>query len=281
MNVARQRSVRNLVVLALTEDLDRGDVTTDATLDKPEESRRGSIVARSNLVVCGLEVAALVFRKVDDRLAARALVRDGEAVKAGTEVMRIEGPVGALLAAERTALNFLMRMSGVATLTRAYVEAIAGTGARIVDTRKTLPGFRALDKAAVRAGGGSNHRADLGSGILIKDNHIAACGSVRKAVERALERAPHSLRVEVEVDTLEQLDEAIAAGAHLVLLDNMTPEQVRKAAARAKPKGIKLEVSGGLRLESVREYAAAGADLLSVGALTHSAPAVDLALDLA
>jgi len=185
-----------------------------------------------------------------------------------------------VLAAERTALNFAQRLSGVATLARRYADAVAGTRARVVDTRKTTPGFRALEKAAVAAGGCGNHRFDLGSGILIKDNHIAACGSVRVAVEAAKARAPHPLRIEVEVGNLGELDEALAAGAEVVLLDNMSPAQVEVAAARAHGKGALVEVSGGITLATIGDYARAGADLISVGALTHSAPAVDIGLDV-
>jgi nicotinate-nucleotide pyrophosphorylase (carboxylating) len=193
---------------------------------------------------------------------------------------RIEGPAGSILVGERTALNFLQRLSGVATLSRAFADAVAGTGVRVVDTRKTTPGFRVLEKAAVLAGGCANHRFDLGSGVLIKDNHIAAVGSVRAAVERARQRAPHGLRVEVEVDTLDQLDEALAAGAEVVLLDNMSVDAVRDAVARAHARGALVEVSGGITLDTAPAYARCGVDLISVGALTHSARAVDFGLDV-
>ncbi len=193
-----------------------------------------------------------------------------------------------MLAAERTALNFIQRLSGVATLARRYADAVAAAGGpqgapgtcRVVDTRKTTPGFRVLEKAAVLAGGCANHRFDLGSGILIKDNHIAACGSVRAAVEAAKLKAPHPLRIEVEVTNLGELDEALAAGAEVVLLDNMSPAQVEVAAARAHSRHVVVEVSGGITLATIGDYARAGADLISVGALTHSAPAVDIGLDV-
>jgi nicotinate-nucleotide pyrophosphorylase (carboxylating) len=280
MDLSRLPAVRKLIELALAEDLDHGDPTTSAVFADSNPNATGVIVARAPLVIFGLDVAATVFREVDADLKTELRGKDGDFVPAGTELIRIAGPVRSLLSAERTALNFLMRLCGVATFTRAFVKEIEGTGAKIVDTRKTMPGFRVLDKAAVKAGGGHNHRADLGSGVLIKDNHIAAAGSVEKAVLTAKKHAPHSLRVEVEVDTLLQLDQAIAAGADLVLLDNMSVEEVKKAAAVAKPKGVEIEVSGGLKKESVRAYALAGADLLSIGALTHSAPAADVALDL-
>jgi nicotinate-nucleotide pyrophosphorylase (carboxylating) len=185
-----------------------------------------------------------------------------------------------MLAAERTALNFVQRLSGVATLSKRYADHVVGTKARVVDTRKTTPGYRVLEKAAVLAGGCANHRFDLGSGILIKDNHIAACGSVRAAVEAAKTRAPHPRRIEVEVTNLGELDEALNAGAEIVLLDNMTPSQVEVAAARAHSRGVLVEVSGGITLATIADYARAGADLISVGALTHSAPSVDIGLDV-
>lgn len=278
--LARLPAVARLIDLALDEDLGRGDVTTDTVVREVDRAVDAVIAARRPLVVFGLDVAAAVLHRVDAALTTRALVADGTAVAAGQAVLAIHGPARSILKAERTALNFLQRLSGVATQSRRFAEAVAGTGARVVDTRKTTPGYRMLEKAAVAAGGCANHRFDLGSGILIKDNHIAACGSVQVAVERARERAPHPLRIEVEVDTLEQLDEALEAGAEIVLLDNMTVEQVVVAAALAHARGALVEVSGNVTLETVRGYADAGADLISVGALTHSAPAVDLGLDV-
>jgi nicotinate-nucleotide pyrophosphorylase (carboxylating) len=195
-------------------------------------------------------------------------------------VLVVSGPAASILSAERTALNFLQRLSGVATLSRRFAEAVAHTTARVVDTRKTTPGYRVLEKAAVRAGGCSNHRFDLGSGVLIKDNHSAACGSVTEAIRRARAHAPHGLRIEVEVDTLAQLDQALDAGADVVLLDNMTPEQAAGATTRAHARNVLVEVSGGINLATAPRYAEAGVDIISAGALTHSAPAVDLALDV-
>jgi nicotinate-nucleotide pyrophosphorylase (carboxylating) len=209
-----------------------------------------------------------------------AQAADGAKVAARAPVAEVMGPARALLAAERTALNFLQRLSGVATQARKFADAAAGTRARVVDTRKTTPGWRALEKAAVAAGGCANHRADLGSGILIKDNHIVVCGGIRPAVERVRARAPHPLRVEVEVTSLAGVDEALAAGAEVILCDNMETAEVAEAVDRAHAKGILVEVSGGVTLERVPELARTGVDLISVGALTHSAPAVDLALDL-
>ena len=272
-------SVQKLVELALDEDLGRGDVTSAVTVGSDGPFVTADMNARTELVVCGLDVAALVFHRVDARIEIERRAADGDVVAPGTVVLIVRGPAQSVLAAERTALNFVQRLSGVATLARRYAQAVAGTGARVVDTRKTTPGFRVLEKAAVLAGGCGNHRFDLGSGVLIKDNHIAAVGSVTAAVQRAKARAPHPLRIEVEVTTLAELDEALAAGAEIVLLDNMAPAMVAEAAARAHGKGALVEVSGGITLATIGEYARAGADLISVGALTHSAPSVDLGLD--
>jgi nicotinate-nucleotide pyrophosphorylase (carboxylating) len=279
--LARLPAVARLIDLALDEDLGRGDITTEAVVQSGGGGvLRAAVVAREPLVVFGLDVASAVFWRVDAAIEVRAEARDGEAVAAGRTVLAVRGPAASILSAERTALNFLQRLSGVATLSRRFAEAVAHTKARVVDTRKTTPGYRVLEKAAVRAGGCSNHRFDLGSGVLIKDNHIAACGSVSEAVRRGRAHAPHPLRIEVEVDTLAQLDEALDAGADVVLLDNMTPEQAAGATARAHARGVLVEVSGGINLLSAPRYAEAGVDIISAGALTHSAPAVDLALDV-
>jgi nicotinate-nucleotide pyrophosphorylase (carboxylating) len=279
MDVATSPAVLQLIELALEEDLGRGDVTTEI-LDIDEGELSACIVAREPLVVFGLSVAALVFQRVDAGVQVEMLRKDGDALEPGQSVLRVTGRASSILTAERTALNFMQRLSGVATMASRFAEAVKGSSARVVDTRKTTPGYRVLEKAAVRAGGCHNHRADLGSGILIKDNHIVACGSVGEAVKRALASAPHGLRVEVEVDTDAQLDEAIAAGAHVVLLDNMSVDEVRVAAKKAQAAGLLVEVSGGITLETVGAYARAGADIISSGALTHSAPAVDLGLDI-
>jgi nicotinate-nucleotide pyrophosphorylase (carboxylating) len=274
-------AVERLIDLALEEDLGRGDVTTAAVLG-PAGDAEADLVAREPLVLAGLEVAAAVFLRVDATLVIERRSSDGDHQPAGSVVATVRGRAASLLAAERTALNFLQRLSGVATLTRAFVEAAGATGLRVTDTRKTTPGFRLLEKMAVRSGGGANHRFDLGSGVLIKDNHLALAGSVREAVLRARQGAPHGLKVEVEVDTLAQLDEALAAGADIVLLDNFAlpdmEEGVRRARARS-PRPL-VEVSGGVTLARVPELARAGVDLVSVGALTHSARAMDIALDM-
>ncbi|MCC6748464.1 MAG: carboxylating nicotinate-nucleotide diphosphorylase [Deltaproteobacteria bacterium] len=270
-------AIRQLIDLALEEDLGLGDVTT--RLMGPPRPAVGQVVARQSLVVCGLPLAAWVTERAEPQLGCEALVEEGALVSPGTVLVRLRGPSDALLRVERTVLNFLQRLCGVATLTHRYVEAARGTGARIVDTRKTLPGWRALDKYAVRRGGGHNHRADLSSGILIKDNHITAAGSVAEAVRRARAGAPHTLRVEVEVESLAAAEEALGAGAEVLLLDNFTPESVREVVARVKGRAL-VELSGGVNLGTVRAFAESGAELISVGALTHSAPAADLAMDL-
>ena len=292
-------AVRRLIELALDEDLGRGDITSQVTLGSDGRAVVADMNAREPIVVFGVDVAAAVFALVDPRIElevhapdgtrvdptpqrVRVAARPGEpgACDRGALILTAHGPAHQVLTAERTALNFIQRLSGVATLARRYADAVAGTKARVVDTRKTTPGFRVLEKHAVAAGGCGNHRFDLGSGILIKDNHIAACGSVRAAVEAAKAKAPHPLRVEVEVTNLGELDEALAAGAEIVLLDNMSPAQVEVAAARAHGRGVLVEVSGGITLATIADYARAGADLISVGALTHSAPAVDIGLDV-
>jgi nicotinate-nucleotide pyrophosphorylase (carboxylating) len=270
-------AVERLIELALEEDLGRGDATSEALVDASARAS-GVVLAKEPLVVSGLDVAARVFLRVDESVEVVCLVEDGQKVEPDAHLLRVKGPARALLGAERTALNFLQRLSGVATLARRYVDAIEGTGARIADTRKTTPGWRWLEKRAVRHGGASNHRADLAAGILIKDNHVALYG-VGGAVARARKNAPHSLRIEVEVTRLDQIDEALAAGADVLLLDNMTRAEIAQACLQVAGKAL-VEVSGGVTLETVRALAEAGPDILSVGRLTHSAPGVDLSLEL-
>jgi nicotinate-nucleotide pyrophosphorylase (carboxylating) len=276
-------AVWRLIEMALDEDLGRGDITGEAIFSETMNAR-AVMLAKTKLSLSGLDVAQAVFERVDGRCVCQPLYRDGSLLQPGTQVMTVEGPVRALLAAERTALNFVQRLSGIASLTRRFVDAVAGTGARIVDTRKTVPGFRFLDKRAVRHGGAHNHRADLASGILIKDNHIAAVGGVAAAIARVRDYAPHSVRIEVEVDELGQIEEALSAGIDLLLLDNMRPEQVREALELLPPRGDPrrplIEVSGGINLTTVRAHAEAGADLISIGALTHSVAAADLSLEI-
>jgi nicotinate-nucleotide pyrophosphorylase (carboxylating) len=267
---------------ALAEDVGSGDATTLATVSA-DCLAEGDIVAREPLVVSGLEVAVRVFGEVSGRLECECLVGDGAAVASGDVVMRVRGPAGALLTGERTALNLLQQLSGVASLTRRYVEAVEGTGVRVLDTRKTVPGLRWLQKQAVRHGGGTNHRVGLFDAILIKDNHLAAlaefdAGAVGEAVRRARERFP-GLLVEVEADRLDQVLAAVEAGADVVLLDNMSLETLRDAVKLTAGR-IRTEASGGVDLTTVRDIALTGVDAISVGALTHSARAMDLALDL-
>ncbi len=275
-------AVRRLIDLALEEDLGRGDVTTQAVI-APGLTASAHLVARTPLIPAGIEVCAAVFNRVDPAVAVTLRAKDGERVAAGTQLATFAGSAASILAAERTALNFVQRLSGVATLARAFVDAAAGSPLRITDTRKTTPGFRLLEKYAVRMGGASNHRYDLGSGVLIKDNHVAVAGGVRIAVERARGRVPHGLKIEVEVDSLVQLDEALEAGADIILLDNFSLPDIEQAVTRAKattPRPM-LEVSGGVTLQKIAALARTGVDIVSVGALTHSAPAVDLGLDIA
>ena len=270
-----------LLDLALEEDVGRGDATTAATI-RGGASWSGTIVARQAVVVAGLPLAGLVFGRLGGGIDEKPLAREGERVRAGAVILRFRGEARVLLAAERTLLNFLQRLSGVATLTRRFVDAVARTQATIVDTRKTIPGWRLLDKYAVRTGGARNHRFGLDDGILIKDNHVVACGGIRPAIERARSGAPHLLRVEVECDTTLQVDEALDAGADAILLDNMDLAALRGAVARIRKRSPKarIEASGGVTLERVRAIAETGVDWISVGALTHSAPAVDLSLEL-
>ena len=276
-------ATRKLIELALAEDLGpSGDRTSLATISASVRAT-AAFVARSPGVVAGLPVAAMVCRAVDPALVFAEVVADCSAVERGTRIATVSGPLRSILAAERVALNFLQRLSGVATLTRKFVDAAAGHRAKILDTRKTTPGWRRLEKYAVRCGGGTNHRMGLYDGILIKDNHLAGLGGdLRKAVEAARAYPGNAgLPVEVEVETLEQLEVALAVRADIVLLDNMTLEQQRAAVARrdAIAPGVLLEASGGVNLSTVRDIAATGVDRISVGALTHSAPALDIALD--
>lgn len=267
-----------IVVRALEEDLGAGDVTTESCVPEDRMAAANG-VARKEIVACGIPVAARVFATIDPSLVFTAKVEEGSKVKAGTVLFVVEGRARSLLTAERVALNIIQRMSGVATATRRYVDALPeGSKTRVTDTRKTTPGLRLLERYAVRRGGGHNHRNDLGSAVLIKDNHIVAAGGVRSAIERARSRAPHTSKVECEVDSLEQLEEALAAGADIVLLDNMDTPTVEEAVRRTRGRAL-LEASGGITLERISELARAGVDAISVGALTHSTPAADISLD--
>jgi len=271
--------INEAVTRALSEDLGlAGDITSAATIPASQTSE-ARLVAREAGVIAGMAVARAAFHATDASLQFEASAGDGDSVEAGAELARVAGNTRAILRAERVALNFLGRMSGIASLTARYVAAVAGTGAKITCTRKTTPGLRALEKYAVRAGGGVNHRFGLFDGILIKDNHVAAAGGIAAAIERARAAAGHMVRIEIEVDTLAQLDEALAQGADVILLDNMKNDQLREAVARAAGRAV-LEASGGVSLEMVAGIAATGVDLISAGALTHSARCLDLALDI-
>jgi len=274
-------AVQRILDLALDEDVGRGDATTAAVIDETQEAE-AEIVSRERAVVCGLGVVEAVFTRFDWRTRVRMKVADGDPVQPDAVVASVRGPAAALLAGERTALNFLQHLSGIATVTQAFVAAGEGAKLRVIDTRKTTPGLRALEKYAVRVGGGSNHRSDLASGILIKDNHIALVGSVREAVRRAKANAPHTLRVVVEVDTLAELEEALEAGAEGILLDNFQVRDMIEAVKRVRdrrPQTV-IEVSGGVTLDRVREIAKAGVDVISVGALTHSARAINYSCEI-
>jgi nicotinate-nucleotide pyrophosphorylase (carboxylating) len=269
-----------LVRAALREDLGRaGDITSAAVV--PAEARvEAAIVARGEGVIAGLDAALLAFELLDPAIAIERLCADGAAVGRGAVVARLRGQARAVLAAERTALNLLCHLCGVATATRALVEAVSGYKAKIVCTRKTTPGLRALEKAAVRAGGGANHRFGLDDAMLIKDNHIALAGGVRPALERARRQAGHLVKIEIEVDTLDQLAEALAVGVDAVLLDNMNPQTLARAVAMVAGRAV-TEASGRITRESAPAVAASGVDLISSGWITHSAPILDLGLDIA
>jgi nicotinate-nucleotide pyrophosphorylase (carboxylating) len=269
----------DIIMRALDEDLRGGDPTTEATVD-PQRRAVARAVAKSPLVTCGADVFARVFYQLDAGLRVEAVLRDGERAQPGDVLWVVEGSAQSILLGERTALNFVQRMSGIATLAREFVEAIPdGYPLRITDTRKTTPGLRALERYAVRTGGAHNHRDSLGSAVLIKDNHIEAAGGITAAVQRARMRAPHTSRVEVEVENFEALDEALAAGADIVMLDNFAPDSIRAAVERVGGRAI-VEVSGGITLGRIAELARAGVNVVSVGALTHSARAADISLDL-
>ncbi|HID98071.1 MAG TPA: carboxylating nicotinate-nucleotide diphosphorylase [Thermodesulfobacteriaceae bacterium] len=272
---------RGCVAAALEEDLEHGDITTELTISRAERGR-SVIIAKEETVVAGTFAAAEAFRLTDPGVHIDVVSGEGGLVQANDCIMKIEGRLAAMLQAERVALNFLQRMCGVAALTRRFVEEISGQGCRLVDTRKTTPGMRLLQKYAVRAGGGCNHRYGLSDGILIKDNHIAACGSVSEAVARARAGAPHLMKIQVEVTDVRELEEAVAAGADALLLDNMDVHTLAENvnhARKLKP-DIVLEASGGIRLENVLSVARTGVDIISVGGLTHSAPAADLSLKI-
>jgi nicotinate-nucleotide pyrophosphorylase (carboxylating) len=265
----------------LSEDLGRGDITTQSTVTRNARAR-GRFLAKEPMVVAGLEAAEAVFSTLDTQQQIEAFASDGEEIEAGKVIARTSGFADVLLAGERVALNLLQRLSGIATLTRMYVRAVEGTNAQIVDTRKTTPGLRMLEKYAVLSGGGRNHRFGLDDGVLIKDNHIALAGGVGAAVERARESVGHLHKIEIEVSTEKDLREAIESGADILLLDNLSPEETARMVeiARNLAPQVALESSGGITLENVRAYAETGVDLISIGALTHSARAMDISFKI-
>ena len=274
--------VYHLIDAALVEDQTFNDPTTQAVVS-PEIGGVGMLRAKAHGVLAGVDVGMEVFRRVDPQLDRRALLEDGAVLQPGDEIARVSGCAASILRGERIALNFLQRMSGIASDTNRYVRAVQGLKARIVDTRKTAPGHRYLDKYSVRMGGGHNHRLNLADGILIKDNHIQANRfremGLRQVVEMALERASHTIKVEVEVETLEQLHEALDAGAHIIMLDNMPVDLMREAMSIIGDRAV-VEASGGITYDTVRAVAETGVDLISIGGLTHSVTALDISLDL-
>ena len=278
-------NIKILIRQALKEDSAWRDVTSRATI-KGDKFITADLVAKSAGVVCGLETAREVFKTLDTKCCVNTCVKDGAKVRKGKVIARVAGPVKAILAGERTALNFLQHLSGIATLTRRYVDKTKGTCAKIYDTRKTVPGLRSLEKYAVRCGGGRNHRMDLSEMALVKDNHIAAAGGITGAVKKIRKYRP-SIKIEIECDTLAQVNEALSTDADIIMLDNMSPAQVKKAVAEITGHGKlsgktrpEIEISGGINLSTVGGYAKLGCNRISVGALTHSAPALDISLDI-
>jgi nicotinate-nucleotide pyrophosphorylase (carboxylating) len=272
-------AVHRLIELALEEDLGRGDITSEALIT-PDLPARGQMLVKAPGVLAGMDVAAAVFHAVDADVLWTPLARDGDAVSPGQVVAHVAGRARSLLAAERTALNFLQRLSGIASCTARYVEALRGTRARLVDTRKTTPGWRWLEKMAVRCGGGYNHRLDMAGGVLIKDNHLALSQSdIHGAVRAARAVAPHTVRIEIEVTDLAGVEAAVSAEADIILLDNMPLAEMRRAAESVAGRAL-LEASGGITLETVRAVAETGVDLISSGAITHSAKALDISLEI-
>ena len=274
--------VHRLIDASLSEDQTFNDPTTEALV--PADIRGvGMVRAKADGVLAGADVAMAVFRRVDPDLETRTLLEDGSVLSPGDDIARLEGAAASILQAERIALNFLQRMSGIATATHHYVQAVEGCKARIVDTRKTVPGLRYLDKYAVRMGGGYNHRLNLADGILIKDNHIQALRSremgLKEIIKLALSRASHTIKVEVEVETLDEVREAVEAGAHIIMLDNMTVDTMGQAMDIIRGRAV-VEASGGITIDTVRQVAETGVDLISIGGLTHSPSALDISLDL-
>jgi len=270
--------IDKIIDSALEEDLGPGDITTEALVDLSVKGE-ARLIAKEEIILAGIEVFSRVFSRLDPEIVVETKYRDGEAVSNGEDIGIVKGSMRGILSGERTALNFLQRLSGIATLTRKYVERTDSSKVRVIDTRKTTPGLRILEKYAVRRGGGFNHRFGLFDGILIKDNHIAVAGSIAKALARIKGRVPHTLRIEVEVEDIKGVEEAIGAGADAILLDNMSLKEMREAVSIAGGR-VLLEASGGITLESIEEVSKTGIDLISVGAITHSARSVDISLEV-
>lgn len=269
-------SIQHLIEIALKEDIGPGDITTDNLID-PNLEGKGILIAKEPLVVAGLEIVARVFRHLDPDVLLNSEYTDGDTVEPGDTIADVQGKLRALLSGERTALNFLQRLSGVATFVRAHVNELAGKKSRLVDTRKTTPGWRVLEKYAVRVGGAHNHRMGLYDGVLIKDNHIVACGGIKKAVDRIRTDVSHLSKIEVEVSSMKQVEEALEAGADVIMLDNMNLQQIKDAIAHIDGRAV-VEVSGNVKKSVLKSLADTGADIISAGALTHSARCVDISM---
>ena len=273
-----EQYLKNIIRQFLAEDIGQGDITSEPIF-RPDQAGKAVFIAKDDFIACGLAtVAPEVFHCQNENIACDG-ISDGAEVKRGETIFTAEGPVLDLLKAERVALNLVQRLCGIATLTSEYVQKVEGLSATVVDTRKTTPGLRALEKYAVRTGGGHNHRMSLADGILIKDNHIAACGSINAAVKKVRTQAPHTLKVEVETENLLQVEECLACGVDIIMLDNMAPAEMREAVALVRGRAL-LEASGGVNLDNIREIAETGVNIISVGALTHSAPSCDISMKM-
>jgi nicotinate-nucleotide pyrophosphorylase (carboxylating) len=271
-------SIQHLIEIALKEDIGSGDITTDNLID-PQLEGKGIIIAKESLVVAGLNVAKQVFQYLDSEVIFRSEYDDGDFLKKGAVLANVKGKLRALLSGERTALNFLQHLSGISTLVRSYMNELSDKNIRLVDTRKTTPGLRVLEKYAVRVGGAYNHRIGLYDGVLIKDNHIAAFGGIKKAIDHIRTRVPHLLKIEVEVSDLDQVKEALESNADVIMLDNMTIKQIKEAIAFIDNRAI-VELSGGITKSGLKSLADTGVDIISVGALTHSARCVDISMQI-
>jgi len=269
-------NLNDLILRALQEDVGTGDITTNSTIPA-DTAITGKFLAKEDGILCGMDVCRAVFRVVDPTIVLEAFFRDGDPIQKGDVIATVSGPARSILTGERLALNLMQHMSGVATRTNEAVRKIAGTGAKIADTRKTTPGLRVLEKYAVKCGGGSNHRFNLADGVLIKDNHIEAAGGITNAVKMARENIPHTLKIEVEVETFPQLQEALDAGADIIMLDNMSYEDMKKAVEIVNGRAV-TEASGNMGEKDLKRVAETGVDLISIGALTHSVRALDISL---